>query len=842
VIKYLLNEEWTMKKVASDITYKASIPTTMYQVLYENQVIEDPFYGENDLKQRDLSDSDYIFSKTIEIDEALMSCKIIELEFKGLDTLATIEINGTIIGKTNNMHRTYIFNMKPWVQLGPNELVITFDSPTEFIKKEQAKFPLWGISSTMDGYEHLRKAHHMFGWDWGPQLPDMGIWRDVELRGIAEGKLNDFYVVQSHGVDQVDLEVQVSSKNLKEGLEVRGILTDMDGNLISEVIGSNYSEIFGGVKVISVDANEEGDLVSIISMSVKSPKLWWPNGYGEQYLYQLSIELMDGNKVIDVINKKLGLRTMTVTREKDKWGESFDFTINGKRIFAMGADYIPEDTLISRTRYDDTKRLIKDCAKANYNCLRVWGGGVYPHDDLFDLCDEYGLLVWEDFMFACGVYRLTDEFTDNISHEFIDNIKRIRHHACLGLWCGNNEMEWAFVEWGLPKDERLKVDYIQMYEKLIPNILNQYDPQSFYWPASPSSGGGFEDPNGDSKGDVHYWTVFHGNEHYKKFRDHYFRFASEYGMQALPDFKTVKSYTPEDQMNLFSAVSENHNKCTDPLNGNIKIVLNMAGEFKLPGKFEDQTYISQVFQAETIKCAVEHFRRNRGQCMGSTYWQVNDNYPVASWSSIDYYGRWKALHYFARRFYAPVLVSGFEEGSIGHIHITNEQLSQFKGKLAWQLRHVDGRILEHGEEVVTVDELSALHVIDVSIDQYVKNHGDERSIYLSFQLLDSDLEIVSSDNILFTQHKFFEFVDAEVKVSIVNKDSDVWITLESDEFIKSAGIHFKELDIVLSDNFFDLLPGQDVSVKVEEIIGDTPLEDLNLLEQIKVIGVNTIKY
>lgn len=842
MIIYKLKEQWEMKKLGSDISYKTDIPATMYEVLYENQVIEDPFYGENDLKQRYLSDYDYVFTKTFVIDEALMKSEIIELVFKGLDTLATIKINGKIIGQTNNMHRTYNFNVKDWTKLGSNEIEVTFDSPTQFIKKEQDKYPLWGITTTMDGYEHLRKAHHMFGWDWGPQLPDMGIWRDVELRGIEQGKLNDFYVVQNHKEDQVDLEIQVSSKNLKEGLTVRASLSDMEGSLLAEVNGSDYTEIFGGVKVISVDANEENDLISIIPMSINKPKLWWPNGYGQQYLYNLSIELLDGDTVVDVVNKKIGLRTMTVTRENDQWGESFDFTVNGKRIFAMGADYIPEDTLISRPSYDNTKRLIKDCAKANYNCLRVWGGGVYPHDDVFDLCDEYGLLVWEDFMFACGVYRLTDEFKENIKQEFIDNIKRIRHHACLGLWCGNNEMEWAFVEWGLPKDERLKVDYIEMYEKLIPNVLNQYDPQSFYWPASPSSGGGFEDPNGDSKGDVHYWKVFHENEHYKKFRDHYFRFASEYGMQSLPDFKTVKSYTPEDQMNIFSVVSENHNKCVDPLNGNIKILMNMAGEFKLPGNLEDQTYISQVFQGETIKCAVEHFRRNRGQCMGSTYWQVNDNYPVASWSSIDYYGRWKALHYFARRFYAPVLLSAYEEGMLGHIHVTNETLNPFNGKVKWQLRHVDKRVLDQGEECVCLDELSALHVLDVSIDKYVKNHGDERSIYLSIQLFDDDNELVSSDNILFTQHKFFEFVDAKISVDVEDKDGVMTISLISDQFVKSAGIHFEVSDIVLSDNFMDLLPGEKVTVRVEEIIGKESLDALELLEEIKVIGVNTIKY
>ncbi len=822
MIRHSLNGQWQMKKTGTEVVYQANVPTTMYEVLLENNVIEDPFYGENDVKLTALSDDDYTFYRDFEVDQDLMACDAIELEFQGLDTLATIRINGRIIAQTNNMHRTYRFQVKDYLRQGTNHIVVEFKSPTQFIAKEQMKDPLWGIETTMDGYEHLRKGHHMFGWDWGPQLPDMGIWRDVTLYGMTNGKIEDFYVVQMHEKDKVELKVQIAAQALLENMKVNVEVLDAENTtvastLVTPIEGFNTIEAF---------------------LVIDQPNLWWPNGYGTPYLYRLSITLLNGEEMVDKIEKRIGLRTITMHRETDTWGETFDFKINGVRIFAMGADYIPEDALITRPDQGSTRQLIKHCAKANYNCLRVWGGGIYPNDLFYDLCDEYGLIVWQDFMFACGVYRLTKAFRQNITAEFIDNIKRIRHHACLGLWCGNNEMEWAFVEWDLPKDERLRVDYLLMYEKLIPEVLDEYDPQTFYWPASPSSGGGFDSPNDDNKGDVHYWSVFHGNEHYKKFREHYFRFASEYGMQAFPDMKTVKSYAPIEQRNVLSPIMENHNKCIKPYNGNIKILMNMAFEFLLPKETEDIVYISQIFQGETIKCAVEHFRRNRGRCMGSTYWQVNDNYPVASWASIDYYGRWKALHYYAKRFYAPVLLSACEEGTMGHVHLSNEQRTEFSGKAKWQLRHIEDGVLESGTLLVSVEPLKTKSILDVSIDKYVKAYGDERSIYLSYQLYDNDGNQLSSETLLFTYHKYFKFQTVTIDVGVIIEKNKYFITLTSNQLAKSVGIHFKNDDILLSNNYFDILPGESVRVEVEEILGKKDMTTKELMDQIEVMSVN----
>lgn len=830
-----------MKKVGSEKVYEATVPTTMYEVLLKSGDIVDPFYGENDRVLTTLSDSDYMFFREFEIDRDILNTDDVLLEFQGLDTLATVKLNGYTILHAQNMHRTYNVSVVKYLVEGINKLEIEFKSPTQYIKKKQAKDPLWGIDTTMDGYEYLRKAHHMFGWDWGPQLPDMGIWRSVNLLVVNNGKIDDFYIKQDHFDNAVDLNIEVSASGVLNNSKLKVEITDQEENCVF----SGYLNVLEGVvegQNFIVDKIDENSKIFVGEVKIENPQLWWPNGYGETYLYGLNIEIVDENEnVLDKITKSIGLRTMTITRESDKWGESFDFTINGKRIFAMGANYIPEDALISRSEFYKTEDLIKDCVRANYNCIRVWGGGVYPNDEFYELCDRYGLIVWEDFMFACGVYRLTENFKANIKAEFIDNIKRIRHHASLGLWCGNNEMEWAFVEWGLPKDERLKRDYIEMYEKLIPDVLAKYDPETFYWPASPSSGGGFDKPNDDNKGDVHYWSVFHGNEHYKKFRDHYFRFASEYGMQSFPDIKTVLSYTPEEQQNIFSPVMENHNKCIAPLNGNIKILLNVAGEFQLPKELEDIVYISQVFQAETIKCAVEHFRQNRGRCMGSTYWQVNDNYPVASWSSIDVYGRWKALHYFAARFYKPLLLSSIEKGNEAFIYLTNDRLESYSGKVKYQIRHITYGIVEEDEVDVDIEPLSVSKITETSIEKYLKGYGDNRNYYLSYQLVSDDNMVVDSGTMLFTYHKHFNFPEVSIETTIEEQNSCILIKVKSDNYAKSVGIGFKDIDLVLSDNYFDIIPGEERVIIIEEFrSGSKSVEEVRKAVDIKT--VNNLSY
>jgi beta-mannosidase len=820
-----LNGQWYFQKTGESQAFETHVPTMLYDSLLQNGQIDDPYVGENDKMLTKISEDDYEFYREFELEAEVLLYDRIDLQFMGIDTLSTIFLNGTCIGRTNNMHCEYTFDVKCLLVVGKNKLRIALKSPTKFITEAQAKDPLWGIVNTIPGYEYLRKAHHMFGWDWGPQLPDMGIWRPVHLKAYSTGKLENCYISQTHTNNVVELHIDIEATQL-----------------------SVVDHIEYGIEILGPDGEQvafQKTASTHVTLLIQEPQLWWPNGYGEQPLYTLRIFMEYQTNRIDSLEKRIGLRTVTMTREKDGFGESFDMTVNGLRLFAMGADYIPEDILINRMSKERTYSLLDDCKMANFNHIRVWGGAFYPDDYFYDRCDELGLLVWQDFMFACGVYRLTKKFHETITLEIIQNVRRIRHHACLALWCGNNEMEVAFVEWGLPKDERLRLDYLLMYEKLIPELLEEHDPNTFYWPASPSSGGGFQDPNADDQGDVHFWQVFHGNKHYKEFRKHYFRFASEYGMQSFPDVKTIYTYAKEQEREIYGPVMENHNKCLGDINGNMKIMMNMAGEFNLPSQLEDVVYVSQVFQGETIKCAVEHFRRNRGRCMGSTYWQLNDNWPVASWSSIDFYGRWKALHYMVKRFYAPLLISAYELGTQGFIHVTNESRNEFIGIVLYQLRHVTEGILEEKSVSVSLDPCSTKEIAMVDCSNYIKNYGDERKLYISFQLLEEKIDttkVIAADTLLFVAHKYFGFEKAVLASKIVEDKDGLVIQVTSNQFSKSVGVTFKNVDIILSDNYFDLLPTETRELRIVKVQNGAVITKEVLEQGIEIKAVNSLSY
>lgn len=517
--------------------------------------------------------------------------------------------------------------------------------------------------------------------------------------------------------------------------------------------------------------------------------------------------MYEGN-VEDTWKKRIGLRTMTMQRKKDQYGESFAHEVNGKAFFAMGADYIPEEHLLGRRCEEKTRRLLEDCRLANFNVIRVWGGGFYPDDWFFDICDELGLVVWQDFMFACSVYELTPEFEANIRKEFADNIKRLRHHASLGLWCGNNEME-MFV------DERCWVtkasevrDYLFMYERIIPEVLGEYDPETFYWPASPSSGGSFDNPNDPDRGDVHYWKVWHGNRPFSEYRKHFFRYASEFGFQALPSKKTIETFTDDpDDWNLFSYIMEKHQR---NYGANGKIMNYMQQTYRYPGDFDTVIYASQLLQADAIRYGVEHFRRNRGRCMGAVYWQLNDCWPVISWSSIDYTGHWKALHYYAKRFFAPVMISCQEESWLTqeanmnrqhfqfeksiHLNVTNETLGDKEILVKWYVRNAAAEILREEQAVIQVPALESVWLPKEELSEI-----DVFTQYVSFEAWENGKRI-SEGTVIFSYPKYFRYENPELSCKVEGNQ----ITVSSPVYAKSVEILNEQEDLVLSDNYFDL--------------------------------------
>ena len=548
----------------------AKVPGSVYQAYLDAGKMEDPFYRDNEEKALNLMKQDFEFATTFNAEEALREADRTVLHFDGIDTLGEIYLNGTHLGDTENMHREWEFDVKELLKAEGNELRVILRSPVNYIYDSYEKDPLSvDCSDAMKGCSRLRKAHCMFGWDWGPRLPDAGIFREVKLLGITKARFDNVRISQKHVDGQVDLALFVGTETVTESPEpfaYRVTLTTPEGK----------SEVYGN---------------SPASIHVEKPELWWPNGYGKQNLYGVKIELLDGEKVLDVWEKRIGLRTMTVAREKDQWGECFCHEVNGVRIFAMGADYIPEDNVLPRVTPERTRQLLTDARDCHFNCIRVWGGGYYPDDFFYDICDELGLIVWQDFMFACCSYDLTKEFEATITQEFIDNVKRIRHHASLGLWCGNNEMEMFIAgdTAGWCKKPSQLSDYFKMYEYIIPKVLEVYDPDTFYWPASPSSGGGFDAPNDENRGDVHYWDVWHGNKPITEFRKFYFRATG----------KTFYDQLMEQQ---YVAISATKDKIAVSLRGKIKNI----GKKNLDIMFENNPYMKKIYPGDT-KDAIEVF-------------------------------------------------------------------------------------------------------------------------------------------------------------------------------------------------------------------------------------------
>ena len=503
---------------------------------------------------------------------------------------------------------------------------------------------------------------------------------------------------------------------------------------------------------------------------------------------------------------------MTMHVEPDEWGASFAHQVNGKDIFAMGADYIPEDHLLGRVTPETTRSLLEQCKAANFNAVRIWGGGYYPEDWFYDICDELGLMVWEDFMFACAVYDLTPEFEANIRAEFVDNIKRLRHHASLGLWCGNNEME-QFVKEGnwVTKPGEVR-DYLLMYERVIPEVLQKYDPNTFYWPASPSSGGSFDEPQDPNRGDVHYWDVWHGNKPFSDYRNYYFRYASEFGFQSFPSMKTIETISDDpDDWNVFSYVMEKHQRNAG---ANGKILNYLQQTFRYPTEFTTLLYASQLLQAEAIKYGVEHFRRNRGRCMGAIYWQLNDCWPVASWSSIDYWGRWKALHYYAKRFFAPVMISCEERGWMSaaadmnrehftfeksiRLNVTNETLEEKKVFVKWALRNADSSMEYQEEQWVFVKPLSSVWLEKKEFPEI-----DYFTQYVSYEAWEEGI-CVSEGTVIFSYPKYFRYQNPKLSYRLEGEE----IIITAQAYAKGVEILNEREDILLSDNYFDMNAGE----------------------------------
>ncbi|MFP4178400.1 MAG: glycosyl hydrolase 2 galactose-binding domain-containing protein [Acholeplasmataceae bacterium] len=780
-----INGQWMLFIPHLKRTIEGRIPGSVYADLLSAGLIPDPFDQDNEYRVREWMRYDYVYHRTFDFAKA--DGQRHYLRFRSIDTVAAITLNDTVILETRNMHIRYTVDVTDAIRKGENRIAIRLESPIRAIEDEKKRhdLQLFEINDAMTGYSYLRKAHCMFGWDWGPQLPDAGIYGDVEIISSSVGLIDDPIIGQEHRNDTVRVVVRIPIRDRKDGT-LSVTLKDPTGKTL---VQSDESEF---------------------SITIDDPKLWWPRGYGEQPLYGITVTLSCDRVVQDEKEVSFGLRTNRIKRMKDAHGESFVYVHNGIDIFMKGSNYIIEDNLVSRMTESRTKKLFQDVLFANHNTIRIWGGGIYPPDWFYRIADENGILIWQDFMFSCSVYNADDEpFVDSLELEVKDVINRIGSHPCLALLCGNNEVETGISNWSVPHPTLSKKLSLKLFERLIPKWLEEASCDLPYWPSSPSSSGGFDRPNSHDRGDMHDWSVWHGKRPIEDYRRHIPRFMSEFGLQSFPELDTIRAFARPKDFDIQSRVMKSHQKNGT---GNKKILYYIKKMFRAPLHFEGILYLSQLVQAEGIRYGVEHHRRHLGITMGSLYWQLNDCWPVASWSSIDYFGRYKALHYHSRKFYSDLLVSIRENRNSmdASIVVTNDRTTPFKGLVTCRLQTTDGRVIEKTKKPVEIPAQRAMTVMNRSDRDYrhIRN-----TLFLDVTIADNEGIVQSTNMATYVYDKHLELRNKPIRTSIGKQGTTIEVTLSSD--VLHRFVWLKHEDDRFSDNFFHLLPNEPRTISFE---------------------------
>jgi len=763
-----LNGPWQVAKAGSSDWIPATVPGCIHTDLLAAGKISDPFYRDNEKSVQWVGETDWQYRRTFAVNAETISHQRILLRCEGLDTLTSIRINGQEVGKTDNMFRTWEFDVKPLLKTGDNSIEILISSPAVFVKALEDKRQ---ENKGVTGRAWLRKQPCHFGWDWAPTLITSGIWRNIFIEAFDGPQLEEALILQDHsGKNHVGLTVNVTTRNPGTGVPRAEVEVSHDGKRITK-------------KTVDVaDGQAEA------KFTIKHPKLWWPAGMGDQPLYDVNVNLLDdGGQTVDTITKRIGLRTLSIVEShKDK---PLHFTVNGLDFFAKGANWIPSDAFSTRVSPARLRQYIADAVAVNMNMLRFWGGGYYEEDALYDACDEMGVCVWADFKFACASYPAFDaKFVDNVRQEARDNLKRLRHHPCIAVWCGNNEIsllvkdDWSVMSMG-------RDGYESLFKRALAEEVKTCAPQSSYVSGSPDCG------------DVHYWEVWWGARTFEAYRE-LSGFMSEFGYQSYPEPRTVYSYTnADDRASTMTDVMKWHQRC--PL-GNDRIK-NMTGNYFRTGKnFDSTLWISQMVQAYGIKLGAEYWRQHMPQSMGCLFWQYNDCWPVASWASVDYYGRWKALHYAARHFYAPVMVSGLEDTKTKSvaIYLTSDLQATQHGVLTWRVTDLQGALMNDGSLAITMAPRTSATVRTLDLNSAAQQHGENN--LLIWLGLNVDGREVSRNLVTFARPKDIDLAAPNLKTEIAESKSGFRVNLSSEKPALWAWLSVSETDARYSDNFVHL--------------------------------------
>ncbi len=799
-----LNGKWEFCEVGKMDSYPAEVPGCVHQDLLRNELIDDPFYRDNELSLMWIGERDWIYRRTFDVSEELLTEDSVVLECDGLDTLAIIYINKKLVAKTDNMHRGWVFDVKKILQTGTNTLEVKFKSviPAGEAGHKKRRLKYTGSGVELDGSQYVRKEACNYGWDWGPACLTCGIWRSIRLRGYSVAKISDVHITQAHKGGAVILNAAIGVEHsIKQRTNLYARIRVFSAENEKQAAKAECKIIRGKVDC---------------ELKIKNPELWWPNGMGEQPLYKVVVELFtDKGLLLDKQERRIGLRIFEVIREKDKWGESFTFACNGKRFFAKGANWIPADVFQGRVTKKNYEFLLQSSVEANFNMIRVWGGGIYEQDEFYDLCDELGLCVWQDFMFACQPYPAFDPvFMKNVEEEAVYNIKRLRHHASIAMYCGNNELEQCNCVSDTNKECMTWGEYKSLFDSLLPRLVKKYDGERAYWPSSEHSPcGDRENTSNPACGDGHLWNVWHGKEPFEWYRTSFHRFCSEYGFQSFPEPKTCRSFTLPEERNVTSYIMEHHQRAR---NGNELIIHYMTSWYRLPVGFDNTVWLSQIQQGLAVKYAVEHWRRNMPRCMGSLYWQLNDCWPVASWSSIDSFERWKALHFMAKKFYAPVLVSGLEDVTAGtvEVHISSDLQQTSVGTLSCRVTQIDGTVLDEKTQKVRIPVNGSRKVATLRLRKFIEQYTN-RDILVWLYLTDDNGEELSRNFVSFCRPKHMQLQNPQIKVKVTKYNGIAFkVSLKAAKPALWVWLELDGHDAQFEDNFICMESSQETAILV----------------------------